>query len=64
MAHIIKIKNPNIPYVEIWDDAFDEPTINAITEWVHQNNLGRRTAYNGWHLNSLHAVAQFVLKWG
>lgn len=57
-------------YLEIWDGedpswshAPTQDFINEVTAWVDANELGHRTAFNGWQLRSTAAVTAFMLRW-
>jgi len=52
-------------YANSWLDLMQMPEedIEMITNWVHTNKFGRRTAWNEWTLNSDQAVTTFVLTW-
>lgn len=65
------IQKPHLKnYVELWDSsdsswahAPPDSVLHEVTSWVHDNELGQRTAYNGWQLRSSAAMTAFVLKW-
>jgi len=65
------IQKPHLKnYVELWDSsdptwahAPAEDVLHEVTLWVNNNELGRRTAYNGWQLRSAAAMTAFMLKW-
>ena len=67
------VQKPHISnYIELWWDNENDPTwshapsdeiLAEVSNWVETNNLGRRTAYNGWQLRSGAASAAFVLRW-
>jgi hypothetical protein len=57
-------------YVELWDGsdsnwahAPPEDVLHEVTTWIDNNELGQRTAYNGWQLRSSAALTAFILKW-
>ena len=64
------VRKPHISnYVELWQDGNDwahapsEKVLNEVSTWVNDNELGRRTAHNGWQLRSAAAVTAFTLRW-
>lgn len=50
--------------IAIIDDPISDSDAEEIATWVSSNELGRRTAYDRWKLNSKQAISLFLLKWG
>lgn len=63
-------KHPDRHYIEVWADsdttwsfAPDESVLEEINVWVDENQMGRRTSYNGWQLRGPAFLTAFILRW-
>lgn len=64
------VQKPHLTnYIELWWDSGDwahapaESLLTEVSNWVAANELGRRTAHNGWQFRSSAAVTAFMLRW-
>lgn len=47
-----------------WSEELTSQQAEEITQWIEDNELGRRVAYDMWQLSSDDAVTMFMLRYG